>query len=205
MATIDFYNQNAEWFYNDTINIDMTVFYESFLSHLPNNAHILDAGCGSGRESLYFLQKGYKVPALEASQSLAHLASKLIKQPVLNMTFQEMEFENEFDAVWASASLLHIPRNEIKDVLNRISDALIPNGILYTSFKYGDQEYEKDGRYFSCYDEKSFNELMTIITGLELIETWTSSDLRPGRENEAWLNCLVKRIQTVDVSLNKKL
>ncbi len=76
------------------------------------------------------------------------------------MTFQEMEFENEFDAVWASASLLHIPRNEIKDVLKRITNALKPKGVLYASFKHGNQEYEKDGRYFNCYDETSINELI---------------------------------------------
>ena len=205
MNTIDYYNQNAESFFSDTIDVDMSAFYDPFLNLLPNNAHILDAGCGSGRDSLYFLQNGYKVTAIDASDELSKLAAKLIKHPVINISFQQMEFENEFDAVWASASILHIPRNEISDVLNRISDALIPNGILYASFKHGDQEYEKEGRYFNCYEENSINELITNIMGLELIEMWTSSDLRPGRENEAWLNCLVKRIQAVDVTLNKKL
>jgi 2-polyprenyl-3-methyl-5-hydroxy-6-metoxy-1,4-benzoquinol methylase len=103
MSTIDYYNENAESFFSDTISVDMTALYEPFLNLLPENAHILDAGCGSGRDSLYFLRNGYKVTAIDASEKLSELASKLLKQTVLNIGFQEMEIENEFDGIWASA------------------------------------------------------------------------------------------------------
>lgn len=193
MSTIDFYNQNAEWFFKDSVNIDMADLYEPFLNLLPVNAHILDAGCGSGRDSLYFLNKGYKITAIDASKELSKLASELIKQPVLNISFQDIDFENEFDGVWASASLLHIPRNEINDVLNRIAKALKQNGVLYASFKYGDKEYEKEGRYFNCYDESSINELINKNKPLSLIKFWTANDNRPGQEDEIWLNCLIRK------------
>ena len=78
---------------------------------------------------------------------LSRLASKLIKQPVLNISFQEMEFENEFDGIWASASLLHIPRTSINDVFSRFKKALKQYGILYASFKYGNKEYERDDSF----------------------------------------------------------
>ena len=170
MNTIDYYNQNAESFFSDTIDVDMTALYEPFLKFLPDKAHILDAGCGSGRDSLYFLQNGYTVTAIDASEELSKLASKLIKQTVVNISFQEMEFENDFDGIWASASLVHIPRIEIKDVLNRIAKALKQYGILYASFKYGDEEYEKGGRYFNSYNENSISQLINNFIDLQIIE-----------------------------------
>ena len=192
MNTIDYYNQNAESFFSETIGVDMSALYEPFLKLLPSNAHILDAGCGSGRDSLYFLQNGYKVTAIDASEELSNLASKLIKQPVLNIRFQEMEFENEFDGIWASASLLHIPRTEIDDVFNRITKALKQYGILYASFKYGTEEYEKGGRYFNCYDESSITDFLITYERLELLKCWRSNDTRIFRTQEIWTNCLIK-------------
>ncbi|HEX8279039.1 MAG TPA: class I SAM-dependent methyltransferase [Segetibacter sp.] len=159
---------------------------------LHADVHILDAGYSSGRDILYFLNKGYKVTAIDASKELSKLASDLIKQLVLNISFQEIDFENEFDGVWASASLLHIPKNEINDVLSLIAKALKVNGVLYASFKYGDREYEKEGRYFNCYDESSIDELINKNNSLTLIKRWTSSDSRTGRQDEIWLNCFVR-------------
>ena len=172
----------------------MTALYEPFLKLLPSNAHILDAGCGSGRDSFYFIQNGYKVTAIDASEKLSKLAFKLIKQPVLNISFQEMEFENEFDGIWASASLLHIPRTEIDDVLTRLTKALKQYGFIYASFKYGTEEYEKDGRLFNCYDESSIVQLLNKLEILDLFKLWVSNDSRPNRQHEKWLNCLIRKI-----------
>ena len=194
MNTIDYYNQDAESFFRGTIDIDMTAIYEPFLKLLPDNAYILDAGCGSGRDSLYFLQNGYSVTPLDASEELSKLASKLIKQTVSNISFQEIEFENEFDGIWASASLLHILRVDIKDVLNRITKALKQYGILYASFKYGTEEYEKDGRLFNCYHESSIIQLLNKLEILELFKLRVSNDSRPNRQYEKWLNCLIRKI-----------
>ena len=193
MNTIDYYNQNAEAFFKDSISIDMSALYEPFLKLLPSNAHILDAGCGSGRDSLHFLQKGYKLTAIDASEELSKPASKLIKQPVLNVSFQELEFENEFDGIWASASLLHISKAGINKVLAQMSKALKQYGILYASFKYGTEEYEKDDRYFNCYNESSIIETLGNNYKLELLKNWISNDCRVGRTHELWLNCLVKK------------
>lgn len=194
MTTIDYYNANAEMFYQETIGVEMTEFYEKFLIILPDKAKILDAGCGSGRDSLYFKRHGYQVTAIDGSFSLAQLAAKTINEPILNQTFQEIEFENEFDGIWACASLLHVSRNEIDDVINRLAKALKTDGILYASFKYGDEEYEKDGRYFNSYDEESFRELINTQANIEILKVWISNDLRKERNQEKWLNILMIKI-----------
>src|ERR687885_194185 len=140
MITIDFYNEHAQDFYHRTVNVDMRELYAPFLALLPAGAHILDAGCGSGRDSLYFKQHGYQVTALDASAELVKLSSQLLQQPVLHLTFQEVDFDERFDGIWACASLLHVPRIEIDDVLRRLTKALKPGAILFTSFKNGNTE-----------------------------------------------------------------
>lgn len=194
MSTIDYYDENAEQFFQETVGIDMNSLYESFLSLLPKRATILDAGCGSGRDSLYFKKEGYQITAFDGSLELTRLASKALKHPVLHLTFQQIEFEKEFDGVWACASLLHIPRNEMSDVLSRLSNSLKQEGIFYASFKYGNKEYEQSRRYFNCYDAESFSIELKNQPNLKIIKTWVTDDLRKGRNQEKWLNVLLKKL-----------
>ena len=108
------------------------------------------------------------------------------------MQFQEIEFVNEFDAIWASASLLHVPSSEIDDVLNRLKTSLKDDGILYASFKYGDFEGKRNGRYFNDLDESTSRELFEKLD-FKVIKTWITFDARKGRENERWVNIIVKK------------
>ncbi|MCF8011134.1 MAG: class I SAM-dependent methyltransferase [Clostridiales bacterium] len=194
MTTEAHYEKNAFAFYNNTVNVDMTELYIPFLRLIKKGGHILDAGCGSGRDSLYFLNHGYEITALDSSKALAELASGLINRKVLHMRLQDIDFEQKFDGIWACASLLHVSRKEMDDVLKRLIKALNNNGILYASFKYGDKEETvKDNRFFNCYDEKSSGELLERHPALQLIERWTTSDVRPGKTEEKWLNILLKK------------
>ncbi|MCE2717042.1 MAG: class I SAM-dependent methyltransferase [Pseudomonadota bacterium] len=136
MSTLSYYNAKALDFYDRTINTDMSHVYKKFLQHLPKGAHILDAGCGSGRDSKYFLSKGYEITAFDGSQEMVLLAEKELGKSVLHMLFQDLNFEEKFDGVWACASLLHIPYEETKDVYKRIHNALKPNGVFYASYKH---------------------------------------------------------------------
>jgi SAM-dependent methyltransferase len=135
---VDYYEANAHSFYQSTYDIDMSSLYEPFLSLLRPGAHILDAGCGSGRDALAFLNRGYEVTALDASESMTRLASRHIGRPVLHMSFDEVRFRDHFDGVWACASLLHIPRHRMREVLERFVLALRTGGLMYASFKYGE-------------------------------------------------------------------
>jgi SAM-dependent methyltransferase len=194
VVTVDYYDRNAEQFYRETVNVNMGELYLRFLAYVPEGSSILDAGCGSGRDSLYYLQRGYKVTAFDASKELVALSSQLTGLPVLHLRFQDVEFAHEFDAVWACASLLHVSRAEVDDALARLTKAMKSGGILYASFKYGESEWEKDGRVFNSYDEKSFSELLARHQGLELLQEWTSEDVRRGRNQERWFNVLLRKV-----------
>jgi len=190
--TLEYYNKNAVSFAKETINADMHELYEFFLKYLTQGASILDLGCGSGRDAKYFLDKGYIVTAIDGSPELCRLATDYTGQPVICKLFNELEFSNDFDGVWACASLLHLTMNDLIDVLQRIKRSLKNEGILYTSFKYGDFSGYRNDRYFTDLDE---NKLMAILGEkplFKVLETKITSDVRPGRENEKWLNVILK-------------
>lgn len=194
MITQKYYQENAKSFYHNTVHLDMTSIYPPFLKLVKEGGHILDAGCGSGRDSLYFLRHGYQVTAFDSCLELAELASKLIQQNVFNFGFEEVNFSECFDGIWACASLLHVGRNKIDDVLASLIRALNPSGILYASFKYGNKEEKKDGRYFNCYDEQSAEKLISRHPQLKTIDRWQTADVRPGKASEKWLNLLLRKI-----------
>jgi SAM-dependent methyltransferase len=172
--TINYYNDNAQAFYERTIGADLSDSYQAFLKYLPDNPYILDAGCGSGRDSKFFLKEGCAVTAFDASQAMAALAAKETGLNVLNMTFQEMNFHQEFDGVWAQASLLHIPYQETRKIYEKIHHALKPGGIFYAAYKYGQEYMPTEERDFWNMDEEK---VKPYLAGLfEIIEIWTTPD-----------------------------
>ena len=152
-ATISYYNQNALEYFVKTVNVPMQNLYDKFEIYLKSGDKILDLGCGSGRDSKYFLSKGYDVVSVDGSIEICRLAEKYIGKYVRNIFFDELDYVNEFDAVWASASLLHVDSKEMKDVLYRIKSALKKNGLMYASWKYGQGEKVDSLRYYVDFDE----------------------------------------------------
>ena len=92
--TLDYYNKNASEYFEQTLNGNFTENYEKFLSRIPQNAYILDLGCGSGRDSKYFIENGYKVKAIDGSIEMCKLASEYIGQEVECMKFDELNEES---------------------------------------------------------------------------------------------------------------
>jgi SAM-dependent methyltransferase len=191
--TRTYYLENAQEFYEGTVNLDMKYHYKSFLKVIPKGGKILDAGCGSGRDSIYFKREGYIVVAFDYSEALVKLASNLIGSPVLHMSFKDVVFIEEFDGIWACASLCHVPKNEMQGVIAKLAKALKPDGILYASFKYGDKEEFRKGRLFSDYTESTFQELIEKISSLKIVKHWKTADVRPDRKDEYWLNVLIRK------------
>ena len=193
LTTLQYYQQNAGAFVKGTVSADMRDVQMRFLRMLPSHAYILDFGCGSGRDARAFLEMGYRVDAVDGSVELCRLASEYVGIPVKQMLFEELSAFEQYDGIWACASILHLPREQLEGVLQKISDALKAGGVLYTSFKYGEFEGIRDGRYFTDFTEDSFKNLMEGIPSLQTVETWVTGDVRPGRENERWLNILLEK------------
>jgi SAM-dependent methyltransferase len=192
MKTIDYYNHHAEEFANSTLHVDMESLYQPFLALLPENAHILDLGCGAGRDSLAFKNKGYQVDAMDYSVELVKKTTALIGIQVKHQSFYDLSEMAVYDGIWACASLLHCERYRLTEVLEKMLRALKPNGVIYMSFKYGDSDREKDGRAFTDLNEQQAHELLAEFDQVSLVQQWITIDKRPQRE-ERWLNLIWKK------------
>ena len=190
--TIEYYDQNAQNFVAGTIDVNMEELYSHFVSLLPTQALILDAGCGSGRDTKAFLDMGYSVEAIDASLAMVNHATSYTGIQVIKKTFQEMGEKEKYDAIWACASLLHVPKDELFDVFTKLTTALKTGGIWYFSFKYGSEERQKDGRSFTDMNEESIQLLLSKLGGLVNLKTWLTEDARPDRK-EKWLNVIVQK------------
>lgn len=191
--TIDYYNLNAESFIENTQNVDMHLAQDKFLHLLNEGAAILDFGCGSGRDTKYFLDQGYQVTAIDGSAELCRLASAFTGIEVKEMLFQELDDMSTYDGIWACSSILHLPKNELLSVIRKMCDALKSTGVIYTSFKYGDFEGERNGRYFTDFMEDTFQEFMKGIPELTIEDQWITGDVRLGRGDERWLNLILRK------------
>lgn len=192
MKTIDYYNKHAEEFTASTFEVDMESLYQPFLAELPEGARILDVGCGSGRDTLAFKNKGYQVDAIDYSEELVKKATRLTGIPIKLKSFYEVDDYEAYDGIWACASLLHCERSRLAEVLEKMVQALKPNGVIYMSFKYGDSDRDQDGRQFTDLDENQAEALLEQFDNVQHIQQWVTLDQRPDRQ-EKWLNLLWKK------------
>ena len=191
--SIQFYEDNAEDFFRRSVDADMARGYADFTALVTPGGRILDAGCGSGRDTVALAKLGFRVTSIEASANLAALAAAHTGLPVEVMTFDQIAWRETFDGVWACASLLHVPRADLPAAVRRLRDALLPSGILWMSFKYGAQERQANGRHFTDLDEAGAHPLTAEVGDLALISLTVTDDARPDRPGERWLSVLCRR------------
>lgn len=191
--TIDYYNKNAKSFIEGTLNVDFSQTQNLFLEYLEPSSIILDFGCGSGRDTKYFLDCGYNVEAMDGSIELCKAASEYAGIDVKHMYFQELSEVEKYDAIWACSSILHLRLADLEEVMGKMSTAIKMGGIIYTSFKYGTFFGERNGRYFTDMTENTFDDFLKKIPELQVEKYWITSDVRPGRGEEKWLNLILRK------------
>ena len=191
--TLAYYAEHADTFARSTVDVEFSAMQDRFARLLAPGAHILDFGCGSGRDTLHFAQEGFVVTPTDGSPELCRLAEQLTGIPVRNEHFQDLTDVEVYDGIWACSSILHVPSAELPGVFAVMVRALKPHGIIYTSFKQGSFEGMRNGRYFTDLTEPALRELLEKVPELELEELWATGDVRPGRESEPWLNMLLRK------------
>jgi 2-polyprenyl-3-methyl-5-hydroxy-6-metoxy-1,4-benzoquinol methylase len=192
IKTIEYYNENANAFIDRTFSIDASSSYARFLPFVKKGGCILDAGCGSGRDTINFSKLGFDVSAFDASKILASKASKLTGKLVACSTFEEMDYFQQFDGVWCCASLLHVPADDLPGVLVKIERALRIGGAFFLSFKTELKRY--DQRHYTIMSSIELQELLEKISLLEIQYLWESKDLKINGEHDEWVNAVaIKR------------
>ncbi|MFD2207547.1 class I SAM-dependent methyltransferase [Kiloniella antarctica] len=192
--TLRYYAKNAEEYAKREPDKDFLIKRASFISRfLPGNK-ILELGCGGGHDALTFMESGFNVTLLDGSTELAALAEKRTEREVLVKDFSEIEFHNEFDGVWASASLLHVPSDNLAKIFDLIANSLKRGGGLTASFKEKDQDWvDKFGRKFCGMDVEKLKFLLKNsgfqVEKIETIDGF-GSDNKPTRW--IWVDALYK-------------
>nr|WP_330364529.1 NUDIX domain-containing protein [Butyrivibrio sp. XPD2002] len=189
---VEYYDENADSFFAGSVNADMSYERDRFVALLPEHGHVLDAGCGSGRDSKAFMDAGFSVTAFDASKEMRKRASEYLGQEVLDMRFEDINFNNEFDGVWACASLLHVPVDQLPQTMRKLNASLKSGGVIYASFKYGDGTKMRGSRTFSDFNEKSIVPLFEDA-GFEILFNESGNDNRPGRADEMWVNAIARK------------
>ena len=191
--TLKYYNENAQSFASGTVSVKFTEVQDKFLEKLNPDAYILDFGCGAGRDTKYFLSRGYQIDAIDGSEQLCRIASEYTEIKVRQMLFQELDEKEKYDGIWACASILHLPKKQLREVLENMYAALKSEGWIYTSFKYGEYEGIRNGRYFTDFTIDTFTDFVQGIHNLRIEEYWITGDVRPGRGEEKWLNLIMQK------------
>jgi SAM-dependent methyltransferase len=147
-ATLQFYRSNAEA-YAGWAKVPSTRL-TGFLALVPRDGTILELGCGAGNHAAVMLAEGFALRATDGSPEMAEIAARRLGHPVEAMLFDQLDQQEAYDGVWASACLLHVPREELAGVLGRIHRALKPAGVFYASYKIGhDDGRDSIGRYYN--------------------------------------------------------
>lgn len=187
--TIDYYNRNAESFVVNTVHADMSDIRNRFLKYVGPGGKILDAGCGSGRDSLAFLKAGYAVEAFDASEELCRIATDYLGFKVECKRFEELDGSAQYDGIWACASLLHVKGEDLPDIVKRMRVLLKPDGVLYASFKEGETEGIREGRFFHDMTLDACRSLF-LDSGLNVLELFKSRDVRGNYDETTWINII---------------
>ena len=161
--TLQFYRRNAEAYagWAKAPSTRLT----GFLALLPPGGSILELGCGAGNHSARMLEAGFAVRPTDGSPEMAEVASRRLGRTVETMLFHELDEHEAYDGVWASACLLHVPKDELGGIFRRIHRALKPDGVFYASFKIGEGDgRDKLGRYYN-YPSREWLQATYAATG----------------------------------------
>jgi SAM-dependent methyltransferase len=194
--TLQYYDGHAAEYAESTRGADMKYAYERFQFYLPKEGKILDLGCGSGRDALYFKNLGFEVDAADGSAEMVKQAAEWTGLPVRQMDFSELDARQEYQGIWACASLLHCRREELDAIIEKMLDALVWEGVFYASFKFGDFEGMRDGRWYTDMTIEKLAKLLLTKKNCLPLECWKSHDVRKDRYSEMWLNCIVRKAVT---------
>ena len=193
--TLAYYQAHAESYAALTKDADMSPARDRFAALVAPGGKILDLGCGSGRDALAFLREGFQVSAADGSEEMCRQARALTGLPVRCMEFSELSEKETYDGIWACASILHLPKEELSEVIAKIAEALRPGGIFYTCFKHGTGEELRGGRYYTDFTPEGLREFVASEKGLRVREIWMSEDVLPGREPVRWVNLLAEKAE----------
>lgn len=194
LQTIAHYDGHAQSFWEGTKDHDVSQNIAAFLDACQSDKvlDILDFGCGPGRDVLHFKSAGHRPVGLDGSAAFCQMAAGLTNCPVLRQNFLELDLpEQAFDGVYANASLFHVPRQQLPDVLKKLHRALRSEGILFISNPRGNQEAVQGQRYGN-YMELETSARFLAAANFTILHHYYRPQGLP-RDQQPWLAIVSKR------------
>jgi ubiquinone/menaquinone biosynthesis C-methylase UbiE len=199
--TVNAYNKIADDYKNRNSNPFYTNEYETFLRFFREGKKIIEIGCGIGRDAEKLIENGFVYTGIDASDGMLALARERVPSADFRcMDFYTLSFPDEcFDGFWTAATLLHVPKENIKDVLQNIKRIVKPKGIGFISVKEkttmdeGIIKEKKSGgieRYFSFYEEGEFGKILKE-NGFEVMDSYKK--LENDTQQTVWLCFFVRK------------
>ena len=189
-TTLSWYRDNAIQYAEETRNSLVLDALWEFLFRMKEGGTILDYGSGSGRDSAYFLDKGFSVDSLDGSAEMKAQAERLFGIKVKLASFLSLEEKDKYDGIWAQASILHLEEHDLRVALTLIERALKRDGVFYSSFRKGEEDGYENGRWYTNMTEGRF--LSFLPASLYVEKIWESQDVRPG-VNRTWLSIICRK------------
>ena len=192
-GTMAYYDGFALEYARATLSSDLSALYPQLLDRLTPGGLVLDAGSGSGRDILAFLERGFRVEAFDASVQLAASATRLTGVPVEVARFEDWQAPpGRYDGIWCFASLLHVPRQDLPGTFHKLARALKTGGWLFASFKRGKEDtVDELGRRYTNVEVQTMSPL---FTDSELIIERTWEEAGPALAGSAtWVYVLARR------------
>ena len=189
-TTLSWYRENAIQYAEETRNSLVLDALWEFLSRIKEGGTILDYGSGSGRDSAYFINKGFSVDSLDGSAEMKAQAERLFGIKVKLASFLSLEEKDKYDGIWAQASILHLEEHDLRVALTLIERALKRDGVFYSSFRKGEGDGYENGRWYTNMTERRF--LSFLPASLYVEKIWESQDVRPG-VSRTWLSIICRK------------
>ena len=189
-TTLSWYRDNAIQYAEETRNSLVLDALWEFLSRMKEGGTILDYGSGSGRDSAYFINKGFSVDSLDGSAEMKAQAERLFGIKVKLSSFLSLEEKDKYDGIWAQASILHLEEHDLRAALTLIERALKRDGVFYSSFRKGEEDGYENGRWYTNMTERRF--LSFLPASLYVEKIWESQDVRPG-VSRTWLSIICRK------------
>lgn len=192
-TTIEYFDQNAERCFADAFTITERASQDHFLSYVREGGSILDFGCGSGRDTAYFRERGFRVTPTDGSREMCRLASEYLGTPVRVLEFNELDDEDCYDGIYASASVMHLEYDALLEALPKMARALRRGGVMFVSFKYGDTDGYLGKRYYANMSEGRFARMLADVPQLEVVERGVFGNEHPDQPGFRWFYALLRK------------
>ena len=193
--TLAHYEQHAQSYWEGTRDHDVSQNIAALLQHMPGPPpfDLLDFGCGPGRDLMAFVKRGHRAIGLEGAPALVEMARTHSGCEVWQQDFLRLELPAAcFDGVFANASLFHVPRQELPNVLRQLCATLKPGGVLFSSNPRGNNEESTNGeRYGAYYDLATWRAYLAAAGFVELEHYYRPAGLP--REQQPWLASVWRR------------